>query len=356
MAPIVVNARAAVRPEIGGVERWAREMAARLPALAPDRYFVARPPEALAFKAGHAWEQGALPVIARRRGASLIYNPAILAPLAWPRNVVQIHDAVALSHPEWYSRAYVAYQRALLPRIARRAALVITGSRFAREEIVSVLGVPAERIAIVPGGVDERFTPDADPEPARRAFRLERPYVLSVATPGARKNLGALEEVARGLEGIDVVVAGSGRDYIAGGEPAAGVRFLGYVPEAHLPGLYAGAEAFVLPSKHEGYGLTCLEAMACGTPVVTSDAGALPETVGDGGVLVADGRFADALEALLADDHARADVCSRGLERARRHGWGEAAARLDQLLTRLAGPPVDECSRATYPRKGNPAG
>src|SRR5205814_10344068 len=95
-APVAINARAAVRREIGGGERLAREMAARLPRLDPERYEVIRPPEALAHRAGHAWEQAALPVLAR--GARLIYSPANLAPLAGQRNVVVIHDVAALRH------------------------------------------------------------------------------------------------------------------------------------------------------------------------------------------------------------------------------------------------------------------
>ena len=304
-------------------------MAARLPVLAPDRYEVAAPSERLAHRAGHAWEQVALPARARRSGATLVYNPAILAPLAWPRNVVSIHDAVALSHPEWYSRAYVAWQRALLPRIARRAVRVITGSEFARTELVEQLGVAPERVAVIPGGVDERFRPEA-------ARPRERPYVLSVATLGARKNLGALDEVARRLDGIEVLVAGSGRPYIAsGGARGSRVRFLGYVAEDELPGLYAGALAFVLPSRHEGFGLTCLEAMASGTPVVASTAGSLPEIVGDAGMLVADGDFAGAVERVARDDDERERLRRAGLEHAARYRWDAAARRVDALLAEL---------------------
>src|SRR5204863_6217973 len=109
------------------------------------------------------WEQLLLPAIAARHQASALYNPANLAPLAWPRNVVQIHDVVALRHPEWYSPAYVRWQRTMLPRIARRARLVITVSEFARAELIEFLGVSAGRVRVVRGGVDARFNPDIDP-------------------------------------------------------------------------------------------------------------------------------------------------------------------------------------------------
>src|SRR5204862_1422867 len=126
------------------------------PALRPDRSPGARPPAALAPRLGHAWEQGWLPVAARRAGWLLC--PANLAPLAARNAAVVIHDAAVLREPGWYSAAYVRWQRFVLPRVARRARLVITVSGFSRQELRELLGVDA---VVVPGGVDERFTPDA---------------------------------------------------------------------------------------------------------------------------------------------------------------------------------------------------
>src|SRR6185369_7029754 len=185
---------AAARPELGGVERWARELAARLPELRPDDYAVLRPPPRLVHRAGHAWEQFVLPVRSARMGALLC--PANLAPVASHNAVVVIHDAAALRHPAWYSRTYATWQRAVLPLIARRARRVITVSEFARAELAELLHVDAD---VVPGGVDQRFAPDADPEPARRALHLARPYVLTVGSLTARKNLAALVPAAHAL-------------------------------------------------------------------------------------------------------------------------------------------------------------
>ena len=333
--PVAINARAAVRREIGGVERVARELAVRLPALRPDRYRVLRPPRALAHRAGHAWEQAALPLLAR--GAELILSPANLAPVASRRNVVVIHDAAALRHPEWYSAPYVRWQRAMLPRIARRARRVITVSEFSRGELTELLGVPADRITVVPNGVDERFSPDADPEPARTALALQGDYALVVGTRIARKNTAALAAAAEALAGaaVKLVVAGSGRGYMREeGDGAEAVRRLGYVPDELLPSLYAGACVLLMPSLYEGFGLPCLEAMASGVPVVAADRAALPETCGGAALLVDPGDPAALADAALdaATGAPRAALIEAGLSRARGFTWDRAAQLTDHVV------------------------
>src|SRR3954454_10202471 len=155
-----IDARAAARPELGGVERWARELCARLP------YTVHRPPQALSHRAGHAWEQGVLPLLSARAPALLC--PANLAPVAARNVVVVIHDAAPLRHPGWYSPLYAAWQRRILPLIARRPLRVVTVSEFSRAELRELLGMEA---AVVYGGVDERFASGP---------KAERPYVLCV--------------------------------------------------------------------------------------------------------------------------------------------------------------------------------
>jgi glycosyltransferase involved in cell wall biosynthesis len=328
--PVVIDGRAAVRTEVGGVERVAREMAARLPRLDPERYRVAAPPAALAHRAGHVWEQLVLPTLSAR----VVYCPAVLAPLASRRNVVCIYDAASLRSPEWYSRAYVAYQRRVLPALARRARLVVTASEFGRAEIVDLLGADPGRTKVVPLGVGPDFSPGADAAAARSALGLERRYVVTVGSTIARKNFAALETAARTLarEGIDLVAAGSGRGYMRA--EASPVRALGYVDQALLPGLYAGAEAFVLPSLHEGFGLPVLEAMASGIPVVASNRGALPEVCGDAALLVDPNdsdALADAILAAIGDERMR----DAGLARARSYTWERTASETDALIQGL---------------------
>ncbi len=346
--PVAIDARAAIRPELGGVERWARELAVRLPALRRDAYVVLRPPPALAHRAGHAWEQLVLPVRAARLGARALLCPANLAPVAYGRTVVVIHDAAPLRHPGWYSPAYARWQRLVLPAIARRARRVITVSEFSRRELHELLGVDA---AVVPGGVDERFSPSADPGPARRALDLERPYVLCVASHTARKNLAALVPAARALagDGLELVVAGGHRPQFAREAGLDALRLLGHVDDALLPGLYAGAEAFALPSRYEGFGLPVLEAMASGAPVVAAAAGALPETCAGAAVLAEpDGEaFAAALGALLRDPAERERLRAAGLARAAAFSWDATAHAVDALLSDAGASPSAGTRSAT---------
>jgi glycosyltransferase involved in cell wall biosynthesis len=339
-ATVAIDARAAARREIGGVERLAQEMERRLPELQPERYRVLRPDTARAHRLGHLWEQGSLPVAAR--GAALIYCPANLAPLASTRNVVVLHDAAALRHPEWYSRTYAAYQRQLLPRIARRARKVITVSEFSRGDLAAALGIDPAAIAVIRGGVDPaRFSPRADPAEARAAHGLDRPYALVLGTRIARKNVAALCSVGTRLDhlGIELVLAGGARAYMRAGDQPPG-RPLGYVDDALLPGLYAGAELLLMPSAYEGFGLPCLEAMACGTPVVAADRGALPELYAEAAVIASpdDGdAFAEAALAVVSDSARRVEMVAAGLRLASELTWDRTARETDALIGGLLG-------------------
>ena len=331
---VVIDGRAVARRQIGGVERYAIEMARRLPALAPGRYALAVPRPRLAHRAGHVWEQAVLPVLAR---GALVYGPANLAPLA-ARAAVVIHDLAPLRFPAAYSGAYVAYQRVMLALLARRARL-ITVSEFSRGELVALLGVDPARVAVVPGGVGERYTPSADAASARAALRLPQRYALAVGTLSSRKDLPALSEAARALRsrGVELILAGGERGYLRGDAP--GLRRLGYVPERLMPGLLAGACLLVMPSRYEGFGLPCLEAMACATPVVATTAGALPEVCGHAAVLVAPGdraALAGAAEALATPGPVRDQLIERGLARAGELTWARAARATDAVLERAS--------------------
>ena len=333
---VAINARAALRRRIGGVERYAREMVRRMPSLDSSRYSVLRPHRSLAHGFGHLWEQVVLPIEARRFG--LLYSPANTAPARAHNNLVVIHDAAVLRYPEAYSRSYVAFHSRLLRTIAERAKLVITVSEFSRGELSELLRLPLERFSVVPCGVAESFSGVLPDEHVRQKYGLMRPYVLCVATLSARKNLNVLEAASRVLHEvqIDLVLAGAGRRYMR--EQGSPIRQLGYVPDSELAALYAGARAFVMPSLYEGFGLPCVEAMACGVPVIAARAGALPETVGDAGLLV-DPRdpdqFAEAVSTLVHDQSLRARLIEKGKVRAKLFSWENTAVRTDEVVSAL---------------------
>jgi glycosyltransferase involved in cell wall biosynthesis len=291
-----------------------------------------------------AWEQLALPLALQRWQADLLHAPAYVAPLASSvRQVVTFHDLSFYRLPEAFNRTNRIYLQTFARLTARRAQRLIAVSEFTRQELRRLLGVPLERVAVVPNGVDPRFRPETDPA-VLAAFRaragLPDRFILYLGTLEPRKNLPALlRGYARARQqGVrePLVIAG-GRGW--GDTDLArlveqlvltdAVRLVGFVPMSEQPLWYNAATLFAYPSRYEGFGLPPLEAMACGTAVVTSDRSSLPEVVGDAGVLVDPDdpeALAAALVRLLGDDGRRQELGRRGQARARAFTWEAAAA------------------------------
>lgn len=286
------------------------------------------------------WMPAGLARTAARRGADLLHCPAALGPArrtAVPR-VVTIHDVLALEHPSWFTRANALQQRLVVPGLVRHAAAVVTPSRHTATALARHVAVDPARVHVVPWGVAPRFSPGPADEALVARLGLRAPYVLTVATLQPRKNLGfaldAHAELARRGTPVQLVVAGGrGWDDAALAQRLAGapdVVLTGRVTDDELVALMRGAACLVHPSVHEGFGFPPFEAMACGTPVVAADGGAVPELAGDAAWLVADGDvrgLADALAALTGGDDARAAALrGRGLARAGELTWERCAA------------------------------
>jgi glycosyltransferase involved in cell wall biosynthesis len=236
--------------------------------------------------------------------------------------VITVHDLALLRHPE----AFPAWHRRTggyaLRAGARVADAVVAVSQFTRDELGDLLGIPADRVRVVPNGVDPVFTPDGPAAPGA--------YVLAVGTLEPRKNLGAAVEAAR-LAGVELRVAGAQG---WGGVDVPG--WAGRPSDAELASLYRGARCLVYPSLYEGFGLPVLEAMACGTPVVTSRGGATEEIAGGAAVLV-DATDPAAVAGGIEEAQQRADELVRlGHERARGFTWRHAADLVESLWRELA--------------------
>ncbi|MGH7337572.1 MAG: glycosyltransferase family 4 protein [Myxococcota bacterium] len=276
----------------------------------------------------------------------LLHVPHYTLPFSPPCPVVvTIHDLVHLRFPEDRTSLHHLYARWMIRRAVRDSAAVVTVSEATRHELQERYGALAKRAVAIPNGVDERFFLPVSPESvAALAERLALPagYLLFVGNPMPHKNLHRLLDAYAGLRrelpsAPTLALAGdrggpgsrlSGLVRRTGIEEA--VRIVGHLPAADLPALYAGASLLVVPSLWEGFGLPAAEAMACGTPVLVSNRGGLPEVVGDAGELV-DPLSADAIATaiwrLLHDPGRRAQLARAGRERARRFRWSESARR-----------------------------
>ena len=227
-----------------------------------------------------------------------------------------IHDLVPLRHPEWVTPRTRRMHGAKYRNAARTCDLVFVNSRFTAGEVVELLGVPEEKVRVAYPGIGREFGPDGE-----RA-RLERPYVLSVATLEPRKNLGTLLEAHRllGAE-LELAVAGGAgwgeRPELTGER----VSRLGFVSDERLAALYRGAEAFVYPSRFEGFGIPVLEAMASGVPCVVSSHASLDEACGDAAVRV-DPENPEAIADGIAQARSeRERLVERGFGHAARFSW-----------------------------------
>jgi len=302
------------------------------------------------------WEQLLQPPTLLRDGADLIHGMAYALPLLCPTaSVVTVHDLSFLRFPRAFKRGNRIYLSVATRLAVARADAVIAVSRHTARDLERLLGVPPERIHVVPNGVDGRFRPLSRREVERFRHRRGLPerFILYVGTIEPRKNLETLVRAYAELlrqdprAAIPLIIAG-GRGWYYEGVFAlverlrleTVIRFPGFIDHRELPLWYNAATLFVFPSLYEGFGLPVLEAMACGTPVVASNASSLPEVVGEAGLLVepcdVEG-LAESMRRVLMDTGLREELCARGRARASEYSWHATAMQTTAVYDRVLG-------------------
>jgi len=326
------------------------ETAAAFDALAPESRIVGG-------SSGTWWEQIQLPGVASRDHLDVFFAPAYTAPLRMTCPVVQtIHDLSFLAHPEWFSFRERVRRAWLTRNSARRARIVLTDSRFSAGEIGGRLGIPDDRIRVIPlglttPGADRRSGGDGHPASAWPTFRERRPMVLYVGSIFNRRRLPdlirAFAQVAAAVPGARLEIVGENRTHPAEDlaalcralKIADRVAIRAYLRDDELVGLYRSARAFAFLSEYEGFGLTPLEALSCGVPVVVLDTPVARETCGPAacylGLGDTDG-VATHLTKLLSDERAHRDALAPAAAVLARYSWPEAARATIEALEAAA--------------------
>jgi glycosyltransferase involved in cell wall biosynthesis len=269
--------------------------------------------------------------------------------------VVTIHDCIHLRFPQYLpKRGALAYARAQMGAAASRSNRILTVSEASKRDILEFFKVAPEKITVIYNGIDERFAtePPADKMRAvEERYQLQGEFALYVGNVKPHKNVERLLDAFHlvrqsGLHDLKLVVIGDDISKYAALRRAVHrynlhkyVRFLGFLPDETLAVVYRLAAVFVFPSLYEGFGLPPLEAMACGTPVVTSNVSSLPEVVGDAALLVdpySAEAIADAMRRVLTDTSLRSDLRARGLARAGEFSWEQSARRVREIYDEVA--------------------
>lgn len=285
-------------------------------------------------------EHWIVPRAAREAGVTLLHEPHYTLPLGWGGpSVVTIHDLIHVRFAHFFAPGAGLYARAMAGLAARRARGVIANSSHTKSDLIELLGIPESRIHVIALGISAGLVRPAPEtiEAFRKSRRLPSDYVLYVGARKGHKNLGLL------LEAMARIPAERRPALVLSGEPLAPdselgrlAARLGVIPafggdlrdDASLSCLYAGARLYLHPALTEGFGLPPLESMACGTPVLSSNGGALAETVGDAAATLPPNdpdRWAREIETLLGDEARRAELVRRGLARVREFTWERAA-------------------------------
>ncbi len=299
------------------------------------------------------WEQSVLPISTFTDKLDLLHALAFARPVVARCPVVlTIYDMSFVRMPERFPRFQRHYLRLITRYSAQHAARIVVISQSSKDDVLKFCGVPAELVRVIYCGVDDEFHPisRAQVEQFRAAKGLPSHFILYLGTLEPRKNVAQLVRAYAALRrnGSDkpkLVIAGAkgwGYDDVFAAVEQSGAQsdviFTGYVPQAELALWYNAADLFVFPSLYEGFGLPVLEAMACGTPAITSNVSSLPEVAGDAALTIAPDdtlALSEAIEHALHDTALRTQMRERSLRQAAKFSWHEAARQTAQVYSEV---------------------
>jgi glycosyltransferase involved in cell wall biosynthesis len=294
-----------------------------------------------------------LPVVAGKEKLNVIHEPRGFIPHLFPRTmktVLTVHDLTTILYPESHARINSFRMNLSLLSSFKRIDKIISVSENTKQDLLRIFHISDEKIVTIPLGVDEKFQPKTDSDGIKKKFGLPDLFILYIGSIEPRKNLSTLVKSfyalkKKGLKHKLVIAGPSGwknaqlYDTITSLGLTNEIVFLGFVLDDDLPSLYSAAEVFVYPSLYEGFGLPPLEAMACGTPVVTSRASSIPQVV-DAAALVVNplnqGELAEAIKRVLEEEGLAEDLRKRGLKRAKEFSWQDAARKTIKVYEDLA--------------------
>lgn len=341
---IYLNTRIMSHP-FTGVQRYTLEI---IKGLGGCLTTVSPPPEKASGIKGQMWEQIVLPKIVKD---NFLFSPNYSGPISLTKQIMTIHDLAPIDYPKNLRKRYVIWYRILIPTLASRCDGILTVSEFTKNKIINNLKIDEKKIKIIHNGVEDRFFKRKyESELIQKFFNLDIPpkYLLYVGSIQPRKNLKRLIQAWEKIESKipnDVwllLVGEKGKnnvfdDFRLRNLPSR-VKHIGFVPDDILPLIYSHSIGFIFVSLYEGFGLPVLEAMASGSPVIASNNTALPEIVGDAGLLVnplSIEEISASITSLIYDKNLRERLSEKGVIQATRFKWERTIKEISSFIQEL---------------------
>lgn len=337
---ININGRSFLNRTTTGVQRYAQEVAKRL----PEHKLISAPESWQNGMKGHLWEQTVLPM----RVKGLLWSPSNTGPIFYRQQIVTIHDLATFEHPEWFARNFSNAYQVILPQLAHNSEHILTVSEYSKRKIVEYLEVPPAKVTVTHLAASNIFLPKPLQYSEKLKLGLPEKYFLMVGALQERKNFKRILEVWEAWENagrpkdLGLVIIGPKENIFSSfdlGKIPNGVHLMGNIDDELLPKFYSSALAFLFPSLYEGFGIPILEAMACGTPVITSGVTSMPEVADKAALLVNPELHVSILQAMqtiLSDRQLRDELRVAGLERAQQFSWEHTALQTREVLEQTA--------------------